>query len=87
MLQEFGLDPDAALDLFQSSRSIFGADPDIIDAAIYIKYDRSFAGHLVPGAPVPANITLSTVDGKSTKLLSDFFNPPRPLILVGGSHS
>eukprot|EP01112_Ceratiomyxa_fruticulosa_P017168 TRINITY_DN5294_c0_g1_i1.p1 TRINITY_DN5294_c0_g1~~TRINITY_DN5294_c0_g1_i1.p1 ORF type:complete len:159 (-),score=18.59 TRINITY_DN5294_c0_g1_i1:543-1019(-) len=86
VLEEFGFpSTNKVLRYYQTSRYRFASDPRIVEAALYIKYDRSCLGELRVGNPFPSP-TVHFLDGTPTPL-SVFENRTRPLVIVGGSYT
>eukprot|EP01050_Picozoa_sp_SAG11_P004662 SAG11_NODE_303_length_11000_cov_7.979635_4_plen_325_part_00 len=60
VVREFGLS-DAGVDLLYTAASRFPGDADIIEAAPYLKYNRSHRGKIAVGEPLPVD-TLQLAD-------------------------
>jgi len=86
VLEEFGFpSTNKVLKYYQTSRHRFSSDSRIVEAALYIKYDRSCLGTLRVSSPFPSP-TVHFLDGTPSPL-SVFERHARPLMIVGGSYT
>jgi len=83
--KEFGFGAVGPIAL-RSARARFPDDPDVVNAAFYLKYNRARQGALCVGDAVP-DVPLLELTGKPTSLLSYHSERgmDRPLVLVAGS--
>jgi len=76
----------------QSARARFPDDPEVVNAAFYLKFNRAKQGPLSVGDEIP-DVPLLHLDGTSTSLRAYYRNrqpnalagTERPLVLVSGS--
>ncbi|GAQ85120.1 hypothetical protein KFL_002200060 [Klebsormidium nitens] len=85
VVREFGLEGnmESALLQLRTAARTYPDDPDFRELPLYVKYQRSRAGHLKPGDSVP-DIMLMKLDG-ALQRLKDLAAGARPLVLLAGS--
>ena len=90
VIEEFGL-PKEYIDILYSAQSRFPGDPDVINSAGYLKYNRSKQGTLNEGDAVPMHeMPLASLDGNVFTLAERLEDDPqgpaaRPVVIVAGS--
>jgi hypothetical protein len=87
VVQEFGFEQEAdeALLQLRTAARTYPDDPDFREIPLYVKYQRSRAGHLKIGSPIP-DIVLMKLDG-SRQRLRDLAQAARPLVLLAGERN
>eukprot|EP00243_Klebsormidium_subtile_P011624 TRINITY_DN6681_c0_g3_i1.p1 TRINITY_DN6681_c0_g3~~TRINITY_DN6681_c0_g3_i1.p1 ORF type:complete len:222 (-),score=28.48 TRINITY_DN6681_c0_g3_i1:32-697(-) len=85
VVREFGMEEnmDSALLQLRTAARTYPNDPDFREIPLYVKYQRSRAGHLKPGDAVP-DVMLMKLDG-ALQRLKDLAAGTRPLVLLAGS--
>jgi hypothetical protein len=84
VVQEFGFGQEANQALLQlrTAARTYPDDPDFREIPLYVKYQRSRAGHLKIGSLIP-DIVLMKLDG-SLQRLRDLAEAARPMVLLAG---
>jgi hypothetical protein len=88
VVREFGFteDLDWGVAILRAASALYPDDPDIRDAAFYIKYNRACVGTLQENDSVP-DVQLVTLDGQRTSLLACSLEAKaaQPLVIFSGS--
>jgi len=78
---------ECSVSKYRSQRGLYKDDNDIRDAAIYIKYDRSFSGVLSVGDIAP-DVGLVTLEEKKVTLYELMrLEEEKPCVIIAGSHT
>lgn len=87
VLREFNFkDDEETLHRYRTTNGLFLNDPEIRDAVVYMKYDRSNVGALREGDPCPDITAIDLETGERKRLLS-YARPDRPLVILGGCYT
>jgi hypothetical protein len=87
VVREFDLGPEY-VDVLNSAVARFGADPDVVDSANYLRYNRSTQGVIQVGDTVDGEIPLASLDGTTISLRQRLAADPfdsRPVAVIAGS--
>ena len=87
VVHEFDLRPEY-VDVLNSAVARFGGDPDIIQSANYLRYNRAMQGSLHVGEKVDGEIALASLDGTMISLrqrLAIDVADIRPVAVIAGS--
>jgi len=88
-LGEFGFYGNHFLDVLHGSRSLYHSDPEYVNNAIYVKYDRTSEGLDLLGSPFK-EVQLWSLSGQA-EMLSSFVKKAeasgKQLLLLSGSYT